>query len=117
MKSTKNKSRKRFLLPLFSSSAHATLHLMLLAVLTATIPSGAVAPDDRAETRPRVIVTTDGEGDDQCSFVRYLLYTNDFDTEGLIYVNSRWHPRGEGTQWMEHYIQQYAQVHPSEKSR
>ena len=112
MKSTKNKSRKRFLVPLFSRSAHATLHLMLLAVLTATIPCGAAAPD-AAERRPRIIVTTDGEGDDQCSFVRYLLYTNDFDTEALIYVNSRWHPRGEGTQWMEDYIHKYAQVHPN----
>jgi inosine-uridine nucleoside N-ribohydrolase len=44
--------------------------------------------------RPRIIVTTDGESDDKCSFVRFLLYTTDFDVEGLIYTNSKWHLEG-----------------------
>jgi hypothetical protein len=60
--------------------------------------------------KPRTIVTTDGESDDKCSFVRFLLYTNDFDVEGLIYTNSMWHLKGNGTQWMHDFIDEYAKV-------
>lgn len=61
--------------------------------------------------KPRTIVTTDGESDDKCSFVRLLLYTSDFDVEGLIYTNSMWHLKGNGTQWMHDFIDEYAKVH------
>ncbi len=61
--------------------------------------------------KPRTIVTTDGESDDKCSFVRFLLYTTDFDVEGLIYTNSMWHLKGNGTQWMHDFIDEYAKVH------
>lgn len=61
--------------------------------------------------RPRIIVTTDGEQDDQDSFVRFLLYTTDFDIEALIYTNSMWHPEGNGTQWMHDYIDVYEEVY------
>lgn len=64
-----------------------------------------------SEHKPRVIVTTDGESDDKCSFVRYLLYSNHFDTEGLIYVNSKHHKHGEGTEWMQDLIEKYSQVY------
>lgn len=64
-----------------------------------------------SQERPRIIVTTDGEIDDRCSFNRFLLYTCDFDIAGLIYVNSCWHKHGEGTTWMEEAIEKYAQVH------
>jgi inosine-uridine nucleoside N-ribohydrolase len=63
-----------------------------------------------ARRRPRIIVTTDGESDDKCSFVRFLLYPTDFDIEGLIYTNSKWHPEGNGTQWMHDFIDEYAKV-------
>ena len=53
---------------------------------------------------PRVIVTTDGEVDDKSSFVRYLMYCNHFDTEGLIYTNSKWQKHGHGVVWMQEYI-------------
>lgn len=64
-----------------------------------------------ARKRPRVIVTTDGETDDRASFVRFLLYTTDFDIEALVYTNSKWHPQGQGTQWMHDIIEKYAQVY------
>jgi hypothetical protein len=32
-----------------------------------------------AAERPRVLVTSDGEIDDECSLVRFLLYTNEWD--------------------------------------
>ncbi|MEX0988525.1 MAG: nucleoside hydrolase-like domain-containing protein [Bacteroidales bacterium] len=59
---------------------------------------------------PRVIVTTDGEIDDKTSFVRYLMYTDEFQTEGLIYGNSKWQRHGHGTVWMQDAIEEWAKV-------
>src|SRR5215203_5929469 len=47
-------------------------------------------------TRPRTIVTTDGEVDDQDSFIRLLLYSNEFNIQGLVYSSSQWHYKGDG---------------------
>ena len=46
--------------------------------------------------RPRTIVTTDPELDDSNSLVRFLLYSADVETEGLIYASSQFHWRGDG---------------------
>ena len=46
--------------------------------------------------KPRVIVTTDGEVDDMDSFIRFLLYANEFKIEGLVYSSSQWHYAGDG---------------------
>jgi len=42
-------------------------------------------------------VTTDPELDDSNSLLRYLLYSTDFRTEGLIYASSQFHWKGDGT--------------------
>lgn len=47
-------------------------------------------------TKPRTIVTTDGELDDVDSFIRMLLYTNEYKVEGLIVSSSQWHYKGDG---------------------
>jgi hypothetical protein len=60
----------------------------------AQIPSGA---DTTAAPKPRVVVTTDPELDDANSLIRYLLYSTDFKTEGLIYTSSQFHWKGDGT--------------------
>lgn len=44
----------------------------------------------------RTVVTTDMEQDDLTSLVRYLLYTNEVDTQGIIYSASRFHWSGDG---------------------
>ena len=44
----------------------------------------------------RTVVTTDMEQDDYASLIRYLLYTNDLDTEGIIYTSSKFHWAGDG---------------------
>jgi hypothetical protein len=49
-----------------------------------------------ASPKPRTIVTTDGELDDVDSFIRMLLYTNEFKVEGLIVSSSQWHYKGDG---------------------
>ena len=50
-----------------------------------------------AGRRPRVVVTTDPELDDSNSLIRYLLFSTDFRTEGLIYASSGFHWKGDGT--------------------
>jgi len=67
-----------------------------------------------ARTRPRVIATTDGEIDDRCSMVRFLLYSNEFEVEALIYSSSRFHWLGHtwsGVEWINAQIDQYARVY------
>jgi hypothetical protein len=61
----------------------------------------------------RVIMTTDSEIDDKCSMMRFLLYANDFDIEGIISVNSCWQKDGHGEIWIHEMIDQYARVYPN----
>ena len=66
--------------------------------------------------KPRVIVTSDAEIDDECSFVRCLLYANDFDIEGIISTSSQYHAhdhRWTGDDWYVKYLEAYAKVHPN----
>jgi hypothetical protein len=91
---------------------------------------------------PRTIITTDGEVDDQDSFIRLLLYSNEMNIEGLIYSSSMWHYKGDGrgtefisemdytrkaygertdlrwpgTTWMQDMIKAYAAVFPNLRS-
>ena len=73
----------------------ANLYRCMLALLLA-LP-GAVRAPAQARQKPRVVVTTDPELDDANSLIRYLLYSTDFRTEGLIYASSQFHWKGDGT--------------------
>lgn len=90
------------------------------------------------EGKPRTIVTTDGEIDDVDSFIRMLLYSNEFHIEGLVYSSSMWHYKGDGkgttfvsememtknlygektdlrwpgTRWMQDLLVAYEEVYP-----
>jgi hypothetical protein len=70
-----------------------------------------------ASERPRVIVTTDGEIDDRCSMVRFLLCANEWDTEGIILSSSQYHWRGSrvwaGEDWIDPFLAAYAKVYPN----
>lgn len=69
-----------------------------------------------ASDKPRVIVTSDGEIDDECSLVRFLLYANEWDIEGIITSSSQYHWRGHkwaGDDWAQPYLKAYAEVHPN----
>lgn len=66
--------------------------------------------------KTRVIVTSDGEIDDECSLVRFLLYSNDMKIEGLITSSSQYHWQGHkwaGDQWAKPYLDAYAKVYPN----
>jgi hypothetical protein len=54
------------------------------------------APVASTIPRPRTIVTADPELDDLNSMIRFLLYGNEVEIEGLIYASSRFHWRGDG---------------------
>ena len=43
----------------------------------------------RQQEKPRVIVTTDGEIDDQSSMILFLMYSSDYDVAGIVQVNVR----------------------------
>jgi len=87
----------------------------------------ASSPDPSSppvDSRARVIVTTDGEVDDRCSMVRFLLYANEWDILGLIHSSSVHHWQGDqnhkahswqGTAWLDKQLDHYGQVYPSLK--
>ncbi|SDO91423.1 Protein of unknown function [Nakamurella panacisegetis] len=59
--------------------------------------TASITPAGHSESKkPRTVVTTDMEQDDLASLIRYLFYTNDLDTEGIIYTSSRYHFAGDG---------------------
>jgi hypothetical protein len=90
----------------------------LLLILLCVISS--VDCTDTQKTRvlekPRVIATSDGEIDDQCSMVRFLLYANEWDIEGIVTSSSQYHWHGHrwpGDDWIQPYLDAYAEVHPN----
>jgi hypothetical protein len=88
--------------------------LMLAFIQGLAYPQGFGGRYPNIRVRPRVIVTTDGEIDDRCSMVRFLMYANDFQVEGLIHSSSRFHWLGQtwsGVEWINAQIDQYARVY------
>ncbi|GIM91007.1 DUF1593 domain-containing protein [Paractinoplanes toevensis] len=67
----------------------------VLGTLLAAAPASASA-HSAAPVKPRTVVTTDMEQDDLASLIRYLLYTNDVETQGIVYTSSKFHWAGDG---------------------
>lgn len=114
------------------------LGCLLFLCFLINVGQEAVAKDSTVQ-KPRIIVTTDGEVDDMDSFIRMLIYTNEFKVEGLVYSSSMWHYKGDGkgtkftsempmtakmygaitdlrwvgTTWMQEMIDKYAKVYPN----
>lgn len=92
-------------------------YLAPLVLAVSVFNSQSVAADRIvAAQRPRVIVTSDGEIDDECSMVRFLLYANEWDIEGIITSSSQYHWQGHkwaGDDWVQPYLKAYATVHPN----
>jgi hypothetical protein len=55
----------------------------------------------QSEVKPRIIITADPELDDNNSMIRFLMYSSDYQIEGLIYASSQFHWKGDGkgTKW------------------
>ncbi|MDQ7908300.1 DUF1593 domain-containing protein [Phytohabitans sp. ZYX-F-186] len=88
--------------------ARVCLSMAVVLALPATVGAAQASAEPRATDRggshgdgdrrdkPRTIVTTDIETDDYNSVIRYLLYTNEVDTEAIVYTSSRFHFAGDG---------------------
>ncbi|KAF2095257.1 DUF1593-domain-containing protein [Rhizodiscina lignyota] len=75
---------------------HFLIHrLLAIGLLASAIPGVQTHSIDKP-AKLRTIVTTDMEQDDLASLIRYILYTNDLDTQGIIYTSSRYHWAGDG---------------------
>jgi Protein of unknown function (DUF1593) len=112
--------------------------LLLRLVLSFLFLGQNIYAQKNSAPKPRTIVTTDGEIDDVDSFIRMLLYANEYRIEGLVYSSSMWHYKGDdkgttfvsemdmtkkmygektslrwpGTQWMQELIAAYEKVYP-----
>ena len=75
-------------------------------------------------TKPRTVITTDGEVDDMNSVIRYLYYANEMDLEGIVITSSTYHYAGDeekgiepyrwtGTDWIYDMIDAYGQIQPN----
>ncbi len=64
---------------------------------------------------PRAIIISDigNEPDDQMSFVRLLLYSNEIDLEGMIAATSTWQKTATHPETMRQLIDAYGQVRPN----
>ena len=58
--------------------------------------AGLIQAQARPPDRPRVVITADPELDDNNTLIRAVLYSTDFDVEGLVYASSGVHWRGDG---------------------
>ncbi len=70
----------------------------------------------KADNKTRVIVNTDGEVDDQNTLIRFLLYSDEFDVEGIVKTSSQYHAEDHnwaGDNWTTPYLNAYAQVYPN----
>ncbi len=70
---------------------------------------------DNLPGRPRALVISDigNEPDDQMSFVRFLLYSNEIDVEGLIAATSTWQKATTHPETMHQIIARFGQVLPN----
>ena len=65
--------------------------------------------------KPRIVVMTDiaNEPDDQMSMVRFLVYSNQYDVEGLIASTSTWMRNKVRPDVINSVLDAYAQVQPN----
>ena len=91
--------------------------IVLWRLCCADASTQSLQPDhiDDFAGNPRVIVLSDigNEPDDQMSFVRFLMYSNELDIEGLIAATSTWQRTITHPETMRSLIRAYAEVHRS----
>jgi len=65
--------------------------------------------------KPRVVVISDigNEPDDQMSFVRLLMYSNEFDIEAMVATTSTWQREKTHPETMRELIDAYGEVRPN----
>jgi len=93
----------------------AKIAISLLAYVTLLHSQALPTHVDGANGPPRVVVISDigNEPDDQMSLVRFLLYSNEFEVEGLIASTSIWQKAATHPETMHKLIDAYAEVRPN----
>ena len=95
------------------------LSILVISCLFSVTAHGQVKQKDIR--KPIVIATTDGEIDDRCSMIRFLMYANEWDIRGLIHSSSKYHWRGDEkhkrknwhpVSWLDEQLDKYAEVYP-----
>ena len=94
--------------------------LLILILISTSISCLNLDKENKCDdnNKPRIIVTSDGEIDDECSMVRFLLYANEWDIEGIITSSSQYHWHGHnwaGDDWLDPYLDAYTEVYPNLK--
>jgi hypothetical protein len=99
---------------LAAASVAATFGISPSAQAPPTAPPAASRVDPYV-ARPRVLVLTDiaNEPDDQMSLVRFLVYANRFDVEGLVATMSTWLKTGVRPDVLHAVVDAYAQAQPA----
>ncbi len=78
----------------------------------------------QSSNKARTVITTDGEVDDMNSVLRYLLYANEMELEGIVLTSSVYHYAGDeekgikpfrwtGTEWLSEMIDAYEEAYPN----
>ncbi len=99
-----------------SYQSMSVLYRLLVCFASFLVYGAPALSTESASPKTRVIVTSDGEIDDECSLVRFLLYTNEWDVEAIVTSSSQYHSHGHnwaGDDWAEPYLKAYAAVHPN----
>lgn len=92
------------------------LNYLFVVLITLSISCTNEQDNKKVNNKSRVIVTSDGEIDDECSMIRFLLYANEWDIEGIITSSSQYHWHGHnwaGDDWLDKYLEAYAEVYPN----
>jgi hypothetical protein len=86
--------------------------IMSCATAAAQFPATIPPPIDNFSGHPRVVIISDigNEPDDQMSFVRLLLYSNELELEAMIASTSTWQKTATHPETMHSLIQAYGQV-------
>ena len=91
--------------------AEASTIIMRIIDTSIRQPYAQKTTDASELSKTRVIVMTDGEGDDRASMVRLLFYANEMDIEAIIQTNSYYQMDGNSKTtnqyWLEDVIEAY----------
>ena len=85
---------------------------MAAPIFAGQMPNRTPQPVDEFTGKPRVVILSDigNEPDDQMSFVRLLVYSNEFDLEAMIATTSCWLRSGTHPETMHALIKTYGEV-------
>jgi hypothetical protein len=91
----------------------AVARLVSVAVLLTAACNRTIAVDQTS--KPRVLVLTDisNDPDDEESLVRFLVYSNEYDVEGLVATTSTWLRTGPREDVIRAQLDAYEQVRPT----